>query len=162
MSQDYFRPSFALIVGAVVQEFRVSQKAIYSFERGNTSRAKAAIVLLAHEYGYTLQATAKAMCRDHTTVHYNLKSARALLHHDTLFKFQLRNCRRLIKDNRVPKPKADPAAYQDKLEACKAEILRLRNLHGNERGWSKKGLARHFGIPESVIAPVIGVDLVER
>lgn len=158
MNQQFLRPSFISIVGYVADEFGVTVKAIYSFERAKPSdQAKLAVALLAAENHYGVSSIARAMSRENAMIYSMIQSAQCLVRTDAVFKGKVKACRQMIIDNRVPKPKTPPAAELEKLETNKEEILKLR-----QKEWSLNGICRRFELSPNVVAPVIGVFLVER
>ena len=167
MSEPISRPSIKRIIEAVADEFDVTEAFLMSFER-KASPAKFAVALLAREHCYTMSAIGQVLGRDHSTICSAALSAKAMMMKDKGYAFMIEEVRKALAEGRPrrkPVPPPPPTAeeiYLQKLEQHKAEILRLRNLNGPDRGWSDKSLSRRFGIPVEFIAPVIGVYRAER
>lgn len=160
---ETIRPTVRKIISAVSEEFGVDVTTILSFEKSKPAwRARAAVALVANEIGYGPVWIARAMQRDQSTIASNILSARVTLRHSKDFEDKVSAVRAALSGEQKRKPQVTDDDHLRKLAACRAEILRLRHLYGHDRGWSADGLSRHFGIPKHVIAPVIGVNMVER
>ena len=160
---EFYRPTIRQVIVAVAEEFNVGEALILSSHQSKLVwRAKSAAAMISVEQGHTVMSIARALGRDHSTIHSNVMTGRVTLRRDTWFRAQVCAVRAKLHASRLQKPLSDEEVYRQKLERHRAEILKLRHLYGTDRGWSDRSLARHFGIPVHIIAPVIGVYRVER
>lgn len=148
------RPTMQEIIAIVAEEFHVSVEKIPTFNRERSlAQARAAIAVVAREFGHPYEAIGSRMNRSAGVMHEIATKGRRDLHDDADFSAKVMDVRSTINVRRLSRViSADELAYWDKIEANKAEILRLRKL-----GWSDKSLSRRYQIPVEVIRPVIGL-----
>lgn len=160
---EYFRPTLKDIVAAVAREFDLPVSSLPAFERGHAAnQAKIAVAMIAREYSHPCGSIADALQRRPNTIVEMATEARELVHRCTRFKSRMIAVRAQLHAARKRKPVSAEIEHIRKLEKHKAEIMRLRHLHGIDKGWSDASLSRHFGIPVHILAPVLGVYRAER
>lgn len=154
----YVRPTINEIVTAVAEEFQVAEKDIRSFYRArHVVRAKVSVSFLAFcEYQYGVTRIGRALSRDHTTIISNVESAKELIMKDRAYGVQLEAVKEALKDlTRKPKP---AAMETDSPAVSYADEIRKRR----REGWSLQGICKRYNLAPEHVAPIIGVQLMER
>lgn len=152
------RPTMQEIISIVADEFHVPVERIQTFFREKKlSQARAAVAVVAREYGHPYEAIGSRLNRSAGAMLEIATNGRRDMHDDPAFSAKVMDVRSSINVRRLERTLREvDAVYVEKLEANRAEILRLRKI-----GWSDKSLSRRFGIPVEVVRPVIGLSGTE-
>lgn len=161
MTHD-IRPSLQQILDAVLEVFNLTEREIRSYYRSkDLSQARAAVAVVSNlHFRYGVKTIGTFMRRDHSTVLYQVESGIDLLSTDEAFRMKVDRVKALLKET-GRKPRVKPDAKVETTSALSpavvSEIKRLRSM-----GWSHAGICKRFDLRADVVAPIIGVSLVER